>query len=73
LAQLELGKMYMRGNGVIQDQVQAHMWFSVAAAKGNGRALEIRDALAKSMTPAQIAEAQRLTRDCAKSNYKECG
>lgn len=55
--------MYEKGQGVRQDFVQAHMWYNLSAADGEKRAAEARDALAKQMTPAQIAEAQRLARE----------
>jgi TPR repeat protein len=52
--------MYMNGQGVPQDLVQAHMWFNLAAAGGYADAQKSRDSVAAKMTPAQIAEAQRL-------------
>lgn len=55
--------MYAQGRGVLQDFIQAHMWYNLSAAQGEQRAAEARDALAKQMTPAQIAEAQRLARE----------
>jgi serine protease Do len=42
-----------------QDYVSAHMWFNLATAGGNRDAPAARDALAKKMTCAQIAKAQR--------------
>ncbi len=62
-AQLNLGLLYHRGNGVPQDFVQAHKWYDLAGANGNKDAASFRDALAKQMTPAQIAKAQRLVRE----------
>lgn len=59
----KLGFMYERGRGVPQDFIQAHMWYNLSAAQGERRALESRDALASRMTPAQVAEAQRLARE----------
>jgi hypothetical protein len=66
-AQLKLGVMYENGQGVAQDYVLAHMWFNLAAAYLP--AGEIQDTAATnrliietSMTPAQVAEAQRLAR-----------
>ena len=43
-----------------QDYGQAHMCFNLAAATGDAGALKSRDFVAAKMTPAQIAEAQRL-------------
>ena len=63
-AQSNLGAMYSRGEGgVIRDMVTAYMWRNLAAAKGDEIAKTARDALEKSMTPAQIAEAQKLSRE----------
>jgi TPR repeat protein len=60
LAFAKLGYMYAYGRGVVQDYIKAHMWYNLSAARGEKRAMEQRDALAKQMTPAQIAEAQKL-------------
>jgi hypothetical protein len=38
------------------------MWLSLAATAGDKDAKEIVDAIAKAMTPDQIAEGQRLAR-----------
>ena len=63
-AQFDLGFMYGKGRGVPQDYVQAHLWFNLAAAQAYGeQASRNRDIIADKMTPAQIAEAQRLARD----------
>ena len=53
-AQIALGFQYEYGEAVPQDYVQAHKWFDLA-----GSSL-YRDTLAAKMTPAQIAEAQKL-------------
>jgi uncharacterized protein len=63
LAFAKLGWMSEQGRGVLQDFIQAHKWYNLAAANGHGKAAEYRDALAKQMTPAQIAEAQKLARE----------
>ncbi len=62
-AQYNLGEMYMLGRGVPQDYTQAYMWVALAAAQGNEKAPGIRDILESVMTPAQLAEAQRLARE----------
>jgi TPR repeat protein len=63
LAQTRIGIMYDEGQGVPHDFVQAHKWYNLAATNGDKPAAELRDALAKQMTPAQIAEAQQLARE----------
>ena len=61
-AQYNLGFMYDRGRGVPLDFVEALKWVNLAAARAAGDRqqdyAEARDALAKIMTPAQVAEAQ---------------
>jgi uncharacterized protein len=64
-AQFGLGVMYEDEEGVPQDYAQAHMWYDLAAShaedpKLRDKATRVRDSLATIMTPAQIAEAQRL-------------
>src|SRR3954471_17106540 len=54
------GAMYANGRGVPKDAVQAYRWLNLAAARGQADAGKNRDRVAKTMTPAQIAEAQRL-------------
>ena len=56
---LSLGRLYVRGLGAPQDFVLAHMWFNLAASRGEAAALKERDALAARMTPAAVAEAQK--------------
>ena len=67
-----LGKMYYDGKGVKQDKVYAHMWWNVAATLGNKTSLKAIDKFSKSMMPAQLKEAQRLSRECVTKNYKGC-
>jgi TPR repeat protein len=69
-AQYTLGVLYAKGLGVPQDYVQAHMWLNLAAsrysaveAEARARAVHNRDVVAAKMTPAQIAEAQKLARE----------
>jgi uncharacterized protein len=66
-AQTILGLIYVKGQGVTQNYVLAHVWFNLAAAKGDAGALANRDQLARIMTPAQVAEAQRLAQEWAET------
>ena len=61
--QVYLALSYATGLGVPQDNVQAYMWLSVAAARGDQDAIGNRNRVARKMTPAQIAEAQKLARE----------
>jgi TPR repeat protein len=59
-AQEQLAYKYWEGEGVPQNYVEASKWFALAAAKGIGLAKIARHLLQREMTPAQIAEAQKL-------------
>jgi TPR repeat protein len=63
LAQTKIAIMYDDGQGVPHDIVQAYKWYSLAATNGDKPAPQLRDLLAKQMTPAQITEAQKLARE----------
>lgn len=60
LAQTKIAIMYDEGQGVPHDIVQAYKWYSLAATNGDKAAAYLRGTLANHMTPAQIAEAQKL-------------
>jgi uncharacterized protein len=69
-AQFNIGLLYADGQGVPQDYELAHMWFNLSAAhakNANTRAVAVnnRDLVAAKMTPAQIAEAQRMATEWA--------
>jgi TPR repeat protein len=63
MAFTQLGLMYERGNGVTQDIVLAHKWYILGAANGDKIGAELRDALAKLMTPGQIFQSQQRARE----------
>ncbi len=69
-AMFGLGVMYANGEGVIEDAVEAYAWINVAAAKGQKEAAEHRDKIKKTMTPEQIAEGQKRSREIMKSISK---
>jgi uncharacterized protein len=76
--QYNLAAMYASGRGTSKDNVQAYMWFTLAAKLGDVKspdtlgvasfgssketALEQRDRVAALMTSAEIAEAEKLAR-----------
>ena len=62
-AQYNLGVLYDNGLGVPQDKVRAYMWFTLSVAQGRDGAAAFRDLIARRMTPAEIAEAQKLARE----------
>jgi hypothetical protein len=59
----KLANSYTKGQGVVQDDMRAHMWWNIAASKGHKGAGTNRDIVAGRMTPAQIAEAKRMARE----------
>jgi TPR repeat protein len=71
-AQFWLGTMYFKGEGVIQDNLRAHMWTNLSAVDGVAYMVKARNAVAKKMTPLQIAEAQQMARDCQQRKFKGC-
>ena len=65
--------MYLKGHGVLQDNVLAHMWFNIGSANGIEIGGDNRDSLAKDMTQEAIAKAQAMARECMRSNYQHSG
>lgn len=65
-ARQNLALMYANGDGVARDYVSAYVWLDLAAAEIDSAA-DLRDRLAKEMTPGQLARA----RDLAAQKRKE--
>ena len=62
VAQNNLGIMYEHGRCVPQDYVRAYLWYDLSVSlSGADRSKAVRnlDEIARKMTPAEIAEAQR--------------
>jgi len=62
-ALISLGLMYSSGRTVEPDLVEAHKWFNIAAQRGFAEAVQLRAEIAREMSRADIAEAQRKARD----------
>ena len=59
--QWSLGRMFEQGRGVPQNYVEAYKWFALSAAQTKVAGVTMdRDKLLNRMTPAQIAEGQRI-------------
>jgi TPR repeat protein len=58
-AQSGLGLMYANGKGLPRDYAEGYKWLALAAAQHDEFASQ-RDAVRRLMTPAQVAEAQKL-------------
>jgi uncharacterized protein len=65
--------MYENGQGVLQDNVTAHMWYNISAANGNERGGTNRDRIAEGMTQQAIEQAHSMARECMGSGYQNCG
>jgi hypothetical protein len=59
----ELGLMHCTGRDAALDLVTAHKWFNLAAVRGNEDAKRYRMEIAREMSKAEIAEAQRQARE----------
>ena len=71
-AQNNLGLMYDKGTGVLQDTIAAHMWFNIAAANGSPKAAGNRDIAAGMLSSADIVKAQKRAKLCTAWGYKGC-
>lgn len=58
-----LGLIYSTGEGETANMVEAHKWFNLAAMLGSEAAKEYRGDLAREMSSADIAAAQRAARE----------
>lgn len=61
-SQLMLGVLYFGGVGVPKDMGLAYMWLIIAEMHGGEVPVEFRNQVMDQMTPAQIAEAEKLAR-----------
>lgn len=57
-AQYNLGVMYAQGDGIVQNLVEAYIWFNLASAQKMEGAQEARDMVAASLTPSALMKAQ---------------
>jgi S1-C subfamily serine protease len=88
-AEMILGTFYAEGSGVPQDYVEAYKWFNLSFVQGFDQSISIPDPelrerlrekmedefndLKTKMTPEQIAEGQRLTREFKPRKAPESG
>ena len=76
IAQFGIGWLYYNGHGVPQDDMRTYMWWNLAVANTKSDELKsvakLRGDIARDMTPAQVAEAQRLGQQCQTQKFKGC-
>jgi len=66
-AQASLGILYHSGKGLPHDDVRSEMWLIISADRvdkdDRDTIVEMRDSVARHLTPRQLAEAQKLARE----------
>jgi TPR repeat protein len=70
MPQSVLGLIYENGLGVTEDFVIAYAWYEIAAVNGSADGRAGKGRIVKGMTPDQIAEGQKLSREMVKKNPK---
>ena len=65
-AQYELGVIYLFGQGVEKDNVDAYAWLNLSAANGSDDAAWRRDSIVRMLTPQQISDAEKRTEELKK-------
>ncbi len=61
-ATFALGRMYLTGRGVPQDEVHALAWFALSARQGRDEAVKEADALLAELSPEAVVQADHLYR-----------
>lgn len=59
-SQYHLGRLYEAGEGVVQNYVEAHKWYNLAASQGVEASRQARDNLASQMSAEALSQAQSL-------------
>ena len=70
-AQANLGAIYANGERVPKDYIQAYAWLNLAAEQGIEWAKKRKETIEAKMTPTEIAEAQKLSREYSKAYVPE--
>jgi TPR repeat protein len=74
MSQFVLGELYENGDlGLPENSIRAYAWFTVAEGQRNHYAGKFaKQRLVKTMSSAQIEQAEALSKVCLDSNYKDC-
>lgn len=62
-AQYNVALMYSEGRGVPQSLIQGYLWAALATAQGYADSEEVRDEIAKALSPGDLLKAQSLVQD----------
>ena len=68
----KLGMMYNQGLGTTKNNIRSYMWFALSDLQNDNKAKININSVSKRMTPSEIAEAQKLARECVRKKYKGC-
>jgi len=71
-AQKVLGIMFRKGEGVPKNPARAHMWFSLAAKRGEAGAQAELHEVSRTMTVQEISQAEAMATACEASSYRQC-
>lgn len=71
-AQNNMALLYLRGQGVEQNYELAYMWFNLASALGYQPSVDNEALTAEELSESQIENAQKLSKQCFASSFKDC-
>jgi len=69
-AQFNIGEMYFKGEGILQNQIKSLVWLNIAEI--NGFPNNLRNTVAAGMTLDQIEQAEKRASDCMAKIYNGC-
>ncbi len=62
-ALITLGLMYFKGEGVKKDLIEAYSWWNTAVIAGDKQSEKARDAVGAMLSPSELFDARRLSRE----------
>jgi TPR repeat protein len=71
-AQMMLGSMYQRGQGVAKSSSRAFMWLTFAASRGDAKAKAELKTVEATMTADDLSQARAMMQACEASDYRNC-
>lgn len=71
-AHYKMGFIYALGQGVAESDVHAYMWLDIGAMSGDANAVTFRNIVSTQLTPGQVAQAQKMARECLAKEFKDC-
>ena len=62
-----IGDMHLKGQGVPESKMIAHIWYSLSAAQDNDKGIAGRNKLSKELSDEQLADSRYFAKEYAKS------